>query len=48
MALHEGTERVALEGDLAALQRAWEEAEEIAAIADNLLLPSWVQQRLTK
>jgi hypothetical protein len=46
MALHEDTERAALEGDLAALERAWAEAEEIAAIADNLLLPAWVQQRL--
>jgi hypothetical protein len=45
MALHEDTERAALEGDLAALERAWEEAEEIAAIADNLLLPSWMQQK---
>lgn len=45
MALHEDTERVALEGDLAALERAWQEAEEIAAIADNLLIPAWVQQR---
>lgn len=48
MALHEDTERAALEGDLAALERAWEEAEQIAAIADNLLLPAWVQQRLPK
>lgn len=48
MALHEDTERAALEGDLAALERAWEEAEQIAAIADNLLLPDWIQQRLPK
>lgn len=48
MALHEDTERAALEGDLAALERTWEEAEQIAAIADNLLLPSWMQQRLPK
>lgn len=46
MALHEDAERAALEGDLAALERAWAEAEEIAAIADNLLLPAWIQQRL--
>ena len=46
MALHEDTERAALEGDLATLERAWQEAEEIAAIADNLLLPAWIQQRL--
>ena len=39
MALHEEQERRALEGELWQLERAWEEAEEIAAIADNLLLP---------
>ena len=40
MALHEEQERRALEGELWRLERAWEEAEEIAAIADNLLLPT--------
>ena len=39
MALHEEQERRALEGELWLLERAWEEAEEIAGIADNLLLP---------
>jgi len=39
MALHEEQERRALEGELRALERAWREAEEIAAIADGLLLP---------
>ena len=39
MALHEEQERRALEGELWRLERAWEEAEEIAAIADDLLLP---------
>lgn len=39
MALHEEQERRALEGELAQLERAWREAEEIATIADNLLLP---------
>ena len=39
MALHEEQERRALEGELAQLEQAWREAEEIAAIADNLLLP---------
>ena len=39
MALNEEQERRALEGELAQLERAWREAEEIAAIADNLLLP---------
>ncbi|MCH2469124.1 MAG: hypothetical protein MK486_03815 [Gemmatimonadetes bacterium] len=40
MALHEEQERRALEGELWRLERAWEEAEEIAAISDGLLLPS--------
>ena len=39
MALHEEQERRALEGELWRLTRAWEEAEEIAAISDDLLLP---------
>lgn len=46
MALNEDTERRALEGELAELEAAWQTAEEIAAIADNLLIPSWVQARL--
>jgi hypothetical protein len=37
MALHEESERRALEGELAALEAAWREAEEIAHIADSLL-----------
>jgi hypothetical protein len=43
MALHEETERRALEGELLELEIAWQEAEEIAAIADNLLLPESVE-----
>ncbi|HSG46500.1 MAG TPA: hypothetical protein VLA43_01680 [Longimicrobiales bacterium] len=39
MALHEETERRALEGELWLLEQRWKEAEEIAAIADGLLLP---------
>lgn len=38
MALHEEQERRALEGELHALEAAWREAEEIAAIADTLAL----------
>jgi hypothetical protein len=38
MAAHEDIERRAMEGELAALEAAWAEAEEIAAIADNLVL----------
>lgn len=36
MALNETAERRALEGELAALEAAWREAEEIAGIADSL------------
>jgi hypothetical protein len=36
VALHEAGERRALEGELALLQSAWREAEELAAIADRL------------
>ena len=36
MALHEETERRALEGELAALEAMWRQAEEIAGIADAL------------
>ena len=37
MAANEDAERRAMEGALAELEAAWQEAEEIAAIADNLL-----------
>ena len=41
MALHEESERRAMDGELAQLEAAWREAEEIASIADNLfVLPS--------
>jgi hypothetical protein len=46
MALHEEEEMRALQGELWRLERAWEEAEEIAAIADGLLLPDGVEERL--
>jgi hypothetical protein len=36
MALHDEQERQAMEGELAALEGAWRQAEEIAAIADSL------------
>ncbi len=45
MSLHEEDERRALEGELWRLERAWEEAEQIAAIADDLLLPDSVTER---
>lgn len=42
MALHEEAEHRAMQGELQELERAWREAEEIAAISDNLLVPSSV------
>lgn len=44
MSLHEDTERRALEGELAMLEAAWKEADEIAGISDNLLLPAEVDR----
>lgn len=46
MAANEENERAALYGELALLERAWQEAEEIAAIADNLLLSEKLQTAL--
>lgn len=43
MASHEESERRALEGELALLENAWKEAEEVAAIADNMFLPAFVE-----
>ncbi|MGH7712250.1 MAG: hypothetical protein ACREOG_13250 [Gemmatimonadaceae bacterium] len=43
MALHEEAERRAMEGELLQLEEAWKEAEEITALADNLLLPESVE-----
>jgi len=48
MALHEEQERRALEGELWRLERAWEEAEEIAAISDSLLLPEGTEEFLER
>lgn len=42
MAVHEEDERRALEGELWRLERAWRDAEEIAAISDDLLLPKGI------
>ncbi|MGH7617874.1 MAG: hypothetical protein ACREPM_11645 [Gemmatimonadaceae bacterium] len=39
MAVHEESERRALEGELATLESAWRDAEEIAAICDDDLTP---------
>jgi hypothetical protein len=46
MALHEEAELRALRGELADLERAWRDAEAIAAISDGLLTPSPVQAAL--
>lgn len=43
MAAHEETERRAFEGELYLLEEAWREAEEVAAIADRLLIPESVE-----
>lgn len=48
MATHEEVERRALEGEMAALEAAWREAEEIAAIADGLTLSSALVARLDR
>ena len=48
MALHEEQERRALEGELAELEAAWREAEEIGAIADSLLLPECVEDAVRR
>jgi hypothetical protein len=48
MAAHEEQERRALEGELAELERAWQQAEEIAAIADDLLVGDGIRGRLER
>lgn len=46
MAAHEEQERRFLALHLSVLEEAWQEAEQIAAIADDLLLPDWLRDRL--
>lgn len=48
MASHEDTERRAMEGELAELERRWRAAEEIAAIADRLAVPAEVERKLDR
>jgi hypothetical protein len=48
MALHEDTERRAMEGELAVLAAAWEQAEEIAQIADKLGLSARITNKLER
>jgi hypothetical protein len=46
IAAHEEQERLFLSAHLSVLEHAWKEAEEIAAIADDLLLPEWIRSRI--
>lgn len=46
MATHEESERRALEGELAMLEAAWQEAEEIAAISDDLFIGDETRSRM--
>jgi hypothetical protein len=48
MCLHEDDERRALEGELAELEQRWKEAEEIAAISDNLFTPKEISDRVER
>lgn len=48
MALHEEAERRAVEGELAELEQAWRDAEEIASIADSLLVPEGVDASMDR
>jgi len=49
MAVHEEAERRALDGELARLAEEWKEAEEVAAIADDLFVSpdveEWIRER---
>ena len=44
MATQEQSEREALEGELAVLEAAWQAAEEVASIADNLFVPQSAEE----
>jgi hypothetical protein len=48
MAAHEESERRALGGELALLEAAWREAEEVAAIADDMFLPAETASQLER
>lgn len=48
IAAHEDDERRAMEGALAELEERWKQAEEIAAIADDLFLPAPVTQLIAR
>ena len=48
MATHEESERRALEGELALLEAEWRQAEEIAAIADDMFVGDETRERLSE
>jgi hypothetical protein len=48
MVTHEESERRALEGELYLLEEAWKQAEEVAAIADDMFLPASVDADLAR
>ena len=48
MAAHEEQERRAMEGELAILEAAWRDAEEVAKIADDMFTPADSDARLEK
>ena len=48
MAAHEEQERRALEGELAILEAAWREAEEVAKIADDMFTPGDADAKLAE
>ncbi|HKS06840.1 MAG TPA: hypothetical protein VJR92_11040 [Gemmatimonadaceae bacterium] len=48
MSLHEDAERRALEGELAELEKAWRDAEEIAGISDSLTVPASIDAELER
>ena len=46
MATHEDSERRALDGELALLEQEWKQAEEIAAIADDMFVDDATREQL--
>jgi hypothetical protein len=46
MALHQEQERRAMEGELDGLRAAWQAAEELAQISDDLLIPQEIEERV--
>ena len=48
MALHEDSERAALEGELAQLREEWQLSEEVAQIADAMFLPAGISRAFAR